>query len=103
MQCSHSSVVSLPFLPNLVESLGLSFFQLDLLSLEGVDFDRFSEQEESADLELLLLLVLLDDLLSFFEGVALGSWLASSFIIQYISSASCAFRRKAARVVGLPP
>ena len=68
MQCSCSSVVSLPFLPNLVESFGLSFFQLDLLSLEGADFDGFSEREESADLELLLLLVLLDDLLSFFEG-----------------------------------
>ena len=63
MQHSHSLVVSLPFLPNLVESLGLSFFQLDLLLLEGADFNGFSEQEESAGLELLLL-ALLDDLFS---------------------------------------
>ena len=52
------------------------------LILEDVGFDRFSEREKSADLELLLLELLLDDLLSFFAGVALGSWLASSFIIQ---------------------
>ena len=88
MRRSHSSVVSLLFLPNLVESLGLSSFQLDLLLLEEADFDRFSEQEELADLELLLLELLLDDLLSFFAGVALGSWLALSFIIQYIDRKS---------------